>query len=207
MRPPTGTIPRPCSRCLELDRRLEHHRRDDAVHGGAGPSRAAGDPGAARRTATPSSDACRRPRSSSSRASAASTWTASKRGAFDFLKKLRGSKKPGETGGAQQLADAAADPENPPLHSGPGAGRAGLFPHPAILAGRLGRKHRQSRALSRQPLRRRRACGAARQGEGPGAGRISRGWRLSSSACPVASATAPTPCPRPPPARARSACC
>ena len=28
----------------------------------------------------------------------------SKRGAFDFLKKLRGSKKPGETGGAQQLA-------------------------------------------------------------------------------------------------------
>ena len=52
--------------------------------------------------------------------------------------------------------------EDPALHPRLGPGRAGLLPHPAILALGLGREHRQPRALPRRPLRRRPARGLAR---------------------------------------------
>ena len=84
----------------------------------------------------------------------------SKRGALDFLKRLRGGGKPSAHRRRAAARDAAPDSADPPLHSGPRPGSARLFPDAAILARRLGRERRQSRPLPGQPLRRRRQCAA-----------------------------------------------
>ena len=77
--------------------------------------------------------------------------------------------------------DAAPHSAHPAVHPRPGAGRARLFPHAAILACRVGREHRQPGPFSRQSLRGRRERRASRAVEGGAAGRISRSRPLSSS--------------------------
>ncbi len=101
----------------------------------------------------------------------------SKRGAFDFLKKLRG-KSSSETGGAAQLAMLKRIPRILQIHPRPRAGRARLFPHAAILARRLRRECCAVGAFPRRPLRRRRVPAFARRLQGRGADRLSRRRRL-----------------------------
>ena len=132
-----------------------------------------------------------------------------KRGAFDFLKKLRGG-KPNRAPAARRSSRCCAGiPENPALHSGPGAGSARLFPDAAILARGLRRERRQPRALPRQPLRRRRARASARR-----AARRARRSNIPTSAsiiraCPAASRLQPRALPAAARRRgaASSACC
>ena len=95
--------PAALQRCLDVDRQSRHHRRDDAVHGGACAGGAAGDPGAPRHC-----DAVigcmSAPKIVKLTRIGRFNMDGSKRGAFDFLKQLRGGGKPSATGGAHQLA-------------------------------------------------------------------------------------------------------
>ena len=86
----------------------------------------------------------------------------SKRGALDFLKRLRGRQAVRHRR-RSSACDAAPHPAYPQIHPWSRSGSPRLFPHPAILARRIGREHRQSCPLSAQSLRRRRQSQLARQ--------------------------------------------
>ena len=155
MPPPNGTIRRPCSAASTRSRR----RTSLSPRCSSWRSRRRRSFRRSRRgvrLATRFSAACPSPTLSNSPASAVSTWT--------VRSAARSISSSGCGGGRQAVrnrrrapaGDAPPHPAHPAFHPWSGSGSARLFPHPAILARRVGREHRQSRPLSRQSLRRRR---------------------------------------------------
>ena len=88
----------------------------------------------------------------------------------------------GRLGRAPADEAAAPDPAHPALHPRQGAGRALLFPDPAIHAGGVGREHLQHGAPPDRPLCRRTAGASAPRHLGQGADRVSGSRALPSRA-------------------------